>query len=156
MNGIGSKGARGATAGESVQKVHADLAAKTPDASDDVHDIAGAATERADGAGRGSFAAAVLLVFKTLALIGATAACLVVVGLALAVWPPAAIAAAAEGAVRDQGLPLAALLATPLAVTWLLHRSWRAFARARSGRCADFMLAALVGALALHALILGV
>lgn len=96
-----------------------------------------------------------MLVVLTLALVVASGACLAMVGLALAVWPPALLAAAAEGALAARAVQLTLMLAAPLAVFWLVRASWSAFARARAGRCADFMLAALVGALGLHAFFFG-
>jgi hypothetical protein len=96
-----------------------------------------------------------MFVLLTLGLVVATAACLVVVGLALALGLPALIVATTEAALPDRAPALAAGLAGPLVLTWLLHRSWRAFARARTGRCAEYMLAALAGALALDVLLVG-
>jgi hypothetical protein len=100
-------------------------------------------------------ATSALLVVLTLGLMVATAAGLCVVGLALAVWPALLLDAAVEGGLGARWPVLAAMLAAPVAVFLLYDRSWRAFARARTGRSADFMLVALAATLALHAAVLG-
>jgi hypothetical protein len=152
-NGIGTEGADGAASGERIENVHRDLAIETTlDASASaLHGTRVTITEPGSGEVGGSFVPAAIFVALTLGLVAATAACLAVVGLALALWLPALIVAFAEEALRARGPLLAAGLAAPLAVTWLLDRSWNAFANARTARCAEYMLVALGGALALYA-----
>jgi hypothetical protein len=101
------------------------------------------------------FHLSILLVVLTLGLIGGTSVCVLVAGIALGLGPAALITAILEGELAARGPALAGVLLGPFAAVWLLHRSWIAFARARAGRCADYMIAALVVALGLHALVFG-
>jgi hypothetical protein len=156
MNGIGAKGANGAPPGEGVENVHPELTEGTPDeASPDLHDIAGAAAEPGRRVRQGGLPVATLLVVLTLGLLTATVAGLAVAGLALAIWPALLMDALANGRLGEDWPVVAAMLAAPLVVFGLLDLSWRAFARGRTGRCADFMLAALAAALGLHAVLFG-
>lgn len=76
-------------------------------------------------------------------------------GIALGLAPAALITALGEGGLAARWPALAGAFVGPALTTWLLGRAWSAFARARAGRCADWMLAALVVALGLHALVFG-
>lgn len=88
-------------------------------------------------------------------LVIATAACLIVAAPWIGAWPAAALTAVREETFGAAWPVLAAALGAPLIVLGLTHLSWRAFARARAGRCADFMLLALIAAAALHAVAMG-
>lgn len=78
-----------------------------------------------------------------IALVMATGACLAVTGLVLAVWPIVALDTVRDGAVAERWVVLAVALAASLAVFGLLRLSWGAFAKAKVGRCADWMVLAL-------------
>jgi hypothetical protein len=156
MNRIGAKGANRTPAGEGVENVHAEPTDGTPEqASPDLHGTTAAAAKQGERPRRGGLITPALLVVLTLGLIVATAAGLAVAGLALAIWPALLLDTFADRALGARWAVVAAMLAAPLFLFGLLDRSWRAFARARTGRCADYMLVALAAALALHAVILG-
>lgn len=116
-----------------------------------LHDTTDAQTEPA----RGGVGASALLVVLLLALVGATAACLAAAGIALGIGPAALVTAARRGVEPVQAAALAGLVLGPFLIAWLLGRSWSAFAAARSGRCADWMLAAIAASSGLHALVFG-
>jgi hypothetical protein len=97
----------------------------------------------------------VLLVVLTLGLLAATGVSVLVAGIALGLAPALLISATVSGELVARWPAAAGAVVGPLATIWLLARSWSAFARARAGRCADYMLAALVVALGLHALVFG-
>ena len=73
----------------------------------------------------------------------------------IAVWPAALIDSLHAGAAGARAGVLTATLAAPLAVAGLLHLSWRSYARARTGRCADFMLLALALTIGICAALFG-
>jgi len=117
----------------------ADAPASAPDVTLDV------APHRSLGLGAGA-----MFVLLNIALVAATGACLAVSGLVLGVWPIAALDTVRDGAFADRWVLLAIALAVPLTVFGLLRLSWGAFAKAKVGRCADWMVLALGLSLALH------
>ncbi len=153
MNRIGAEGAHGAPTGEGVEKVHAGLKDDADASPEALHGTAEAQAEPVARAG--GLHVPLVLVVLTLGLVAATGASVVVSGIALGLGPAALIAATLDGALAARWPAIAAVMLGPFLTIWLLHRSWSAFARARTGRCAEYMLAALLVSIGLHALLFG-
>jgi hypothetical protein len=154
MDGIGSNRLRR----DSVNGARAELSSEAVEAAPEAHPVADAvATPSVISPVRAgsSVSTAALLVVMTFGMVTVTAVCLAVAGLALALWPPALIDAVLDGRLGDRALALAAGAGTPIVLFVLVDLSWRAFARGRSRRCADLMIAAAAMALVVHGAVFG-